>query len=88
MELCRGDGGGGALRGLICGAMPDHGLAGVSMRGGSDGYHEMADGGVRLPGECGDVGFFGEDGFGVGVVGRLRGEGGGDGQAGPDGEGV
>ena len=38
MELCRGDGGGGALRGLICGAMPDHGLAGVSMRGGSDGY--------------------------------------------------
>jgi hypothetical protein len=38
VELCRGDGGGGALRGLICGAMPDHGLAGVSMRGGSDGY--------------------------------------------------
>ena len=37
MELCRGDGGGGALRGLICGAMPDPGLAGVSMRGGSDG---------------------------------------------------
>ena len=40
--------------------------------------HEMAGGGVRLPGECGDVGFFGEDGFGVGVVGRLRGEGGGE----------
>jgi hypothetical protein len=35
-----GDGGGGALRGLICGAMPDHGLAGVSMRGGSDGYED------------------------------------------------
>jgi hypothetical protein len=41
VELCRGDGGGGALRGLICGAMPDHGLAGVSMRGGSDGYDKV-----------------------------------------------